>query len=187
MTFYGGNDDGEDNDDSNYIEFHLGFAGGGRGARPHTTRFAGPDEPRLGPGHGPPFRAQQSSATVLMGDVQCPILQTRGAMPCHAAVSGYSATPGTHVATPLESGVDFATLQDSSPSSVTVAAHDPMVDEAALVTPRSCHMFCDSRAVHSIDIVPHRTGSSHDDGRGFVGEALKFSDDTPRPHPSWAS
>lgn len=73
---------GEDSDsgDSNYNGYHSGFGGGG--SRPCTTRFGGADEPRLGHGSDPAFRAWESRCSVIVGDVICPFDAPRGAIPC---------------------------------------------------------------------------------------------------------
>jgi hypothetical protein len=89
---YGAGDE-EDSDDSNYNGFHPGFSGGG-GARPRTTRFAGGDEPRLGRGSGPAFRAQDTRQLILVGNETCPVISPCGTTPCSRSVSGVSATHG---------------------------------------------------------------------------------------------
>ncbi|CAD6222371.1 unnamed protein product [Miscanthus lutarioriparius] len=125
--FYGAGDD-EDSDDSNYNGFHLGFGGG---ARPRTTRFAGPDEPRLGRVSGPAFQAQEIRDTILIGAVNCPVKSPRNAMPCCGASNAFHATPVAHVEEPLVAEVDFVAMCSGSPFSVGFAAVDPMVDDAA--------------------------------------------------------
>lgn len=96
--FYGANDD-EDTDDSNYNGFHPGFGGGGRGAQPQTTGFAGPEELHLGPGYGPSFWARETRRSVLVGAVQCPVKSARVAT-SYCGASGFGATPGTRVVSP---------------------------------------------------------------------------------------
>jgi hypothetical protein len=160
---YGRNDDTGDSDDSNYNPFYPGFAG--------------PEDPWLGPGHGAPFRARESRATVLVGGVRCPILQTRGTMPCCAGVSGYPGTPGTRVDMPVEEGVDFATLKESSPSFVKPAL-DPMVDEAALSMPQSCHGKRDSMAILSTDAFPRRAALPRFSRCGFVAKLFHLTETT---------
>ena len=67
--------DSDDSGDINYNGYHPGFGvggGGGGGAQPRTTRFGGPSEPRLGPGSGPAFRARETRAAVIVGDMMCP-------------------------------------------------------------------------------------------------------------------
>lgn len=61
--------DHSDSGDSNFNGYHPGFGGGGAGARPRTTRFGRDDEPRLGRGSGPAFRARESRLSVVVGDV----------------------------------------------------------------------------------------------------------------------
>lgn len=147
---YGYNDD-EDSDDTNYNGFHPGFGdGGGTGARPRKTRFAGPDEPRLGRGSRPTFRAREARQAVVVVDFCCPVISPRGAMPCRAAGSGFCATPRTRVDERMEATFDFEPMCLGSPSSIKLPAVDPMVDEAALCTPRQ--EVSDSDAPHSIGI-----------------------------------
>jgi hypothetical protein len=116
---------------SNYNGFHPGFSGGG-GARPRTTRFAGGDEPRLGRGSGPAFRAQDTRQLILVGNETCPVISPcGGTTPCSRSVSGVSATHGTRVAASEVSEFDFVRNRAGSPSSVNRSTCDP---EAALCT-----------------------------------------------------
>lgn len=91
---------GEDSDsgDSNFNGYHPGFGGGGGGgSRSSTFRFGGADEPRLGHGSGPAFRALESRRAIVVGDVTCPIPEPRGAMPCRTGISAFHAAQTTRV------------------------------------------------------------------------------------------
>lgn len=169
-------DGDEDSDDSNY-GFHPGFSSGGGGTRPRTTCFGGASEPQLGRGSGPAFRAREPRGSFMVGDVTCPILTSRGAMPCHGlgrripaaqathaeaprsampchgSGSGTTAAHGTHVGASVAQHVDFALMRTNSPSPVKAPASDPMLMEAALCTPRNGVSACETR-VHSIDVWP---------------------------------
>jgi hypothetical protein len=171
---YGNDDSDDDSGDSNYNGYHPGFvASGGAGARPRTSRFAGPDEPRLGPGHGPSFRARESRQPIVVGDFCCPVVSPSGAMPCRAAGSGFPATRGTRVEESMEDQFDFEPVLAGSPSSVKMPVVDPMVDEAALFTPRTQHQAADdSDTPHSIDIWPRAGRSARAAASGIVGGAL---------------
>jgi hypothetical protein len=94
-------------------------------------------------------------------------------MPSCRAGNAIHATPETRVEGPLDAEVDYAAMCPGSPSSVRVVAVDPMVDEAALCTPRQCVKNCYSDARHSIDICPHRARSSCAPRRSIVGSALE--------------
>ena len=81
---------GEESDsgDSNYNGYHPGFGGGGiGGSRPRMTRFCGNNDPRLGRGFGPAFRAWELRGAIVVGDVTSPFPEPRGAMPCRVGVS----------------------------------------------------------------------------------------------------
>lgn len=177
--FYGAGDD-SDSGDSNFNGCHPGVGGGGGGSRPRMTRFARPDEPRLGRGVGLAFWARETRLAVRVGAFAFPFVSTRGAVPCSGADSGVCGLPATRGEPGMEEVVDFGGLCLGSPSSVKFAAGDPMVDEAALCTPRqgvraSCHE--DSGAQHSIDFWPHCGHSSCSLRRGMVGSALEADGD----------
>lgn len=82
--FYDGNNDNDDSGDNNFNGYHPDIGGGGGGARPRTTQFANGDEPRLGLGSGPAFRAHGTRFDILVGTVACPVVSARGPIPCRA-------------------------------------------------------------------------------------------------------
>ncbi|CAD6234888.1 unnamed protein product [Miscanthus lutarioriparius] len=96
---FGGDD--SDSGDSNFNGYHPGFgASGGGGARPRTSRFGSSDEPRLGWGSGPVFWPRELRSVIVVGDVTCPILAPRSAIPC-PGVSALHARAATRVEEPL--------------------------------------------------------------------------------------
>lgn len=166
----------DDSDDSNHNRHHPGFGGGGGGSRSRTSRFAGQEEPRLGPGYGASFWVRESRTTILVGAVQCPVKSADVAIPCCPMVSGFYGTPGARGDAFMVAVDEFVNQGaiTGSPSSVRTSRVDPMEDEAALSTPRPCRIVCDRRAAHSIDIWPRRPRSLPTLGRGFVGTALEM-------------
>jgi hypothetical protein len=169
MDFAG---DDSDSRNSNYNGYHPGFnSGGGRRPRPKAVRFGGNDDPRLGPGYGPAFRAWETRHSIIVGELTCPILEPRGAMPCRSGVSAFQAEQSTRVDVAVEERFDFQLQRACSPSPVKLVALDPMLSEAALCTPRK-GVSPSAEHAYSIDLCPLGRQVSRIPRRGLVGIAL---------------
>lgn len=142
-------DDGSAN--SNFNRCHPGFDHAG-GASPPPSRTAG-----MGDGSPPPARELRSA--VIVGDVLCLLQRARGpASRCHV-VASRPGRAGTHVDPCVAMDFDFYNGFACSPSSVMQPLRDPMLCEAALLTPNRVVIRRDDHSAHSFDLCPCRNRS----------------------------
>jgi len=108
----------------------------------------------------------------MVGDLMCPLVLPRGAMPCCRCVSAVFATRATCVEPFVDNQFDFALWRPGSPSPIKRAAIDPMLIEASLCTPQKVVSDSGARPL-SIDFDPRAGRVSRTRHLGMVGSTLE--------------